>query len=414
MKLKINYEKEIIIRVLMIILFCSFTVLSTYTWGRYLMLGCLAFIFILDASQQHFMYKITISRFVLTVAFFAFYALISSLWATDAADAISKARTLFELLLMIFVVEHYYREHKDPLAELFLVIKWSSFIVVIYSFLFYGMETLIAIAAAEERMENEYANINTIGMLAAVGVVIQLEELIRKKRWSWSAAFCIPSVFLLALTQSRKALLIFLIGFFMVFFLHNTVDKELKKKVVKICFATLVAVGFVYLLLSLPVFEGTMIRMKTMLASFTGVGLVDSSTILRHQLTAIGWQQFIKTPVLGVGIGNPHHLALMHLRRDAYLHNNFIELLAGGGLVGFAIYYSMYAYLFVTFWRQRKNKNVYFTLCFTIMTILFFMDYGWVSYYSKINYMYLLLYFLEAEALKKGSFDATSGSVVSL
>ena len=396
----------------MVMLFCSFTVFATYSWGRYIMIACVVAIFILDSIKKRFKYKLIFGQFLVITALFALYALISALWAENPSDSIAKGKTLFEIFFMIFVLYNYYDSNQNSVSNLLSLIKWSSFIIVVYSMSFYGVGNLIAMAAAEGRMDNTYANVNTIGMLAAVGILIQIDEIIREKKFKISVLLCIPSVLLLSLTQSRKAFIVLLLGFAMIFILRNVSSENLGKTVLKIVISLIVLIVLLYFILSLPIFSGMMNRMDKLIASLTGIGKVDTSTKLRNLMVEVGWEQFLKNPVLGMGIGNPHILAAKYLGKDAYLHNNFIELLAGGGIVGFSIYYSMYAYLFINFWRYRNFKNKEYILCFTIMFLLFFMDFGRVSYYSKINYIYLMLYFLEVEKLKKNAKESMLGRYI--
>lgn len=390
------------IYVLMILLFCSFTVLTTYSWGRYIMIICIAGIFVLDGMRNRFKYKYkcVTGRFLVTIMLLSMYSFVSAIWAEDASDAMAMGRTLFEILLMMFVVYNNYYRKEDNVNEVLSIIKWSSFIIVIYSILFYGMDNLIKMVAMEERLENAYANVNTIGMLAATACLIQVDEIIREKKFKWSGLLCIPAVIMLAITQSRKAFIVLLIGIAMVFILRNIDSKDFRKKVIKVLVTIVIVGSILYLMLSLPVFSGMLERMEGVFAVFSDVGKVDSSTRVRTKMLAIGWEQFQRTPLFGMGMGNPHLLAAAKIGKDAYLHDNFVELLAGGGIFGFAIYYSMYLYLFMNFWKYRKNKNSEYIICFVIMLVLFAMDYAMVSYYNKSRYIFLMLYFLEIRALK--------------
>ena len=84
-----------------------------------------------------------------------------------------------------------------------------------------------------------------------------------------------------------------------------------------------------------------------------------------------------------------------------YLHNNYVELLAGGGIVGFAVFYSMYGYLIVNFIRKRRVAEPMKNLCIIIVVLLLVMDVALVSYYSKDLYFILMIPFLEIDKLSK-------------
>ena len=131
------------------------------------------------------------------------------------------------------------------------------------------------------------------------------------------------------------------------------------------------------------------------------MGKVDHATILRNTLRALGKESFLKHPIGGVGIANPHIIVWERLNYDAYMHDNFIELLCGGGIVGFCLYYVMYAYLFKQLWRYRdvdKSRVAFFSIWLGLMLI---MNYGMVTYYSKLQNFYLMIHFLNVHELKR-------------
>lgn len=390
-----------IVGLFVILLLCSFTVFVLYSWGRYVMLACIAGIFGMTAVQQQWRYKLRGGYYIPMVAALAAYAFIGALWAIDPADAMASGKTLFEMTAMLLILYSWYHERAAAVGELLNVIKWSSFVIVSYAILFYGMDTLLMMAAAERRLQNGFANVNTIGMLAAVGILIQLDESLRERRMTLPLLFCVPSLFLLAMTQSRKALLMLLGGLVMIWLMRRRKGTTVRESLARLLLTAVAIAAVLYMLLSLPIFAGVAERMNDMFMGFIDSKAADRSTRLRLEMIAIGWEQFLKTPLQGIGMGCPHHLVIAHMGSDCYLHNNFVELLAGGGLIGFSLYYAMYIYLFVRFWKYRQCQNRYYIICLVLMLLLLVMDYGTVSYYSKMRYVYLLLFFLEAEQLKK-------------
>lgn len=403
MQLKFNTNINKIINLIMIVLFCSFTILTSYSWGRYVMIGCVLVIFCMQILRDGGHYKLFVSAFCIIMVVFVLYTLMTAIWAENPNDSVRMARTLLEMVVMLFVLYNCYCGNAVGVNDLLRCIKWSSYIITVYSIVFYGIDYLLMAVESEIQIHNAYANINTIGMLAAVGVVIQVEEIIKNKKWKWEGVFCVPSVYMIAFTQSRKALLLLLIGIFLCFILHYLESPNPLKALGRIV-TILIVLTFVFnILFSLPIFSGMMNRMNQLFASFTGNGKVDSSTLIRNQMIEIGWAQFLKTPFFGMGINNAHILSNEYLDKDAYLHNNYIELLAGGGIIGFVIYYSMYIYLFFWFWKLRRYKNSEYVICLVIMVLMLLMDYGMVSYYVKIRYIYLLVFFLEVESLRKNA-----------
>ena len=105
-------------------------------------------------------------------------------------------------------------------------------------------------------------------------------------------------------------------------------------------------------------------------------------------------------------MGSGHLVAWKYLNKYFYLHNNFAEVLAGGGLVGFTIYYSIYAYIFVSFIRYRKYSTMETAVCATLLVMALVEDYANVTYYSKETYFYLMLGLLETERLRRSCRDS--------
>ena len=384
-----------------ICLISSITIFTTYTWGRYVLMGGLAAILLCGIARGRGKYRFRIEIYFVLILVFIAYTAVSGLWAINASRAIEKTKTLLEILLMVFVLYNHYRQHDDGVKMALQDIKLSSFVIVIYTLLFYGVAQLMLMAMAEDRLDGEFANVNTIGILAALGTIIQLDEWIGKKKFSLWVLFCVPSLFLIAVTQSRKALVMVGMGLALILWFRNINSGNFFKTLFRLILYVGIGVAVVSFILSLPVFSGIMLRMETLLNSFTGEGKVDSSTLVRQEMVEIGIQTFLKYPFFGVGIGNSNELVKLYLHHDAYLHNNFIELLASGGIVGFLIYYSMYIYLIVQFWKYRKQKNDQYVICLTLMLVLLAMDYGRVSYYAKTQYIFLMTMFLQTNTFQK-------------
>ena len=126
-----------------------------------------------------------------------------------------------------------------------------------------------------------------------------------------------------------------------------------------------------------------------MVEAFTGTG-GDSSTIVRLMLVDIGWDLFHQSPLIGVGIHNPsvYTYSIFGIE-NYYLHNNYIELLAGTGIIGVVTYYSMYVYLVYNMLRYHDLHSNEYVMVFILLMSQLVMDMGLVSYESK---SYLLLH----------------------
>lgn len=397
-----------LIFVLTIALFALFILFDTYSWGKFAFLGLSALILLLGAGMNHGKIAFRFTPYVLMNILFIGFVLLSSLWAINFSDSAVMARTLFRVFICAYAMYITYL-HTPELNETVLLkaVMWAGYIVAIYSLTFYGLDEIIAAGSdANLRVDSGFANVNTIGLACALSCVIQmnLRSLRPKDHFFPSAFFMIPSVVIIAATQSRKAL-VFLIAGILGYAVVKAQEsrKNILVKIGKILLGVFVLGLAAYWILQLDLFNGIRERMESMLNAVSGNGRVDHSTILRNQLKDLGLEWFLKYPVGGVGIGNPHILASQYYSFDAYLHDNFVELLCGGGLMGFCLYYAIYVYLFRQLWKYRKvdpQRVAFFALWLGLMLA---MNYGMVTYYSKDQNFYLMIHFVNVENLKRKS-----------
>lgn len=222
------------------------------------------------------------------------------------------------------------------------------------------------------------------------------------KKIPYDLVLCVPMFLMMLATQSRKAFVMLVLGLAAVFILDENIRKNWKK----ILRRSLIALGGMLLLLllmsELDIFSGIYNRLLDMLAALFGTGAGDESTLDRVKMLRFGWEIFLENPFFGVGFGAPHVLVVQNgiYDQDAYLHNNFIELLAGGGIVAFVLFYAMYAYILVEMYRSRTYANDARLLCFILIAIQVAMGWGYVGCYSKETYFYLMVFFLEARQLR--------------
>ena len=162
---------------------------------------------------------------------------------------------------------------------------------------------------------------------------------------------------------------------------------------------SLVVVFLGYILAESGLFGGTIYRMTRLFDAFTGGDNADSSSLLRAYFRELGFEQFLKTPILGMGMGNAR-LLVHHMGKDCYLHCNYAELAANGGIVGLFLFYWIYFYLL----KQEKKFMVVdklSVLIFLLLLLQIVMDYGVVSYYSKRTFFMLMIFVLHYKRMSK-------------
>ena len=398
MKLSVDKLAENLIWILTVFILVTYLVLETYTWGRYAYLGASLAILLLSAYLHRGRIRIRVVPYYGFMLLFIGFTALSSLWALNMADSISKAVTI-TLILICNMMLYVHYQYEDDVEKLLRAVMWAGYIVAIYAISFYGLDTIM-LATAGQQVGNEFSNIINIGMIIAISCAIQIHEW-QYKRHRWCVVFMVPCIIVVAALQSRTALIMLGIGVFLTYFVKHNENKNAIIRVVRIIFLLMLVFGTIVVLYSLPIFDGVRNRMDRMIAGFLGEAGADNSTLVRQNMTALGWEWFLKHPIGGIGIGNPHILAGRYLTRDTYLHNNFAELLCGGGIIGFCSYYGMYVYLFANLFKYRAVDVEHFEICVVLLIMMLASDFGGVSYYYKPQWFYIMIHFINIACIKR-------------
>lgn len=141
--------------------------------------------------------------------------------------------------------------------------------------------------------------------------------------------------------------------------------------------------------------------MLTLLGNASGLD-VDMSLNERNFYMESAIELFKENPILGYGGNNfMSYMRNVEYSHVAYSHNNYTELLATLGVVGFTIYYSFWGYIIVKLYKRYNtiNDNKYLLL-FIINMIIVLMDYGNVSYFNEFNIVLLIISYINLKINK--------------
>lgn len=398
MKVSLSTIIDKVVWMMTVFLLVTFLIFQDRPWGRYAFLGVSVLIALLAAVNNGGILRVKLQAYYGFVLLFLAYMVINSLWAWNFSDTITKVKTVAQILLCSAAVYIYYQD-KDDMHALFMAVMWSGHFVTLYTILFYGLDYLTSIVG-EERLGTEFTNVNSIGMVAALACVLQVNELMHKRN-IWATVMVIPAVFMIAASQSRKALIFLILGVFCIYIVNTVLRNGNLKSFIRIACFAVIAVVCLRLVLQLPIFSGILERVDSMLAYWTEPDEADGSTMFRQQMIEVGITWFKKYPIGGVGIGCPHILSWEYVGKNSYLHNNFVELLCGGGILGFVAYYVIYLYLFVNLFKYRHGDHELFAVGVVWLALMLIMNYGMVTYYTKLQWYYLMFHCLNVNCLKK-------------
>lgn len=398
---KVNYINFFnrIIWILTIIMFASLIIFEQYTWGKYIFLVLSILIFVID-NLIHRGSKIRFGPFQVMFGLFILYCLTTSIWAMKPSNAISFSITLIYIYICLFLIEPHYARPTN-ITKFLSAIIWASVIIAVYTIIFYGLDNLISSSKSYDiRLENEFSNINTIGIFCALGVVLQFERWVYNKKFEASIPFVFISFFVAACTQSRKAMLLTVLSFVIIVILKNYDKKKIANSATKIIASLLVLIIIIYIIFKLEIFSGLNQRLEQLFYFVSGSGDADSGSLKRKYMFDLGMETWKKYPILGIGLNCTRIIVMNTIGMDSYLHNNYVELLCATGIIGFFLYYNMYIYLIINLVKNRNKNKRYFILGCTLLAISLMLDFGMVSYYSKFWTLLLMFQFINVYNLK--------------
>jgi len=378
------------------LLYLSFVVFSNDAMGVYFMVALVLLIFALNAAHSKQPIFTRIGLFHRYMLWISLYCFVSALWAWNPDYAVEKGLTIFELLIAFSLLYECYKN--SGVDRLLTIIMWGGFFLSIYTFFFYGIDNLQDTIEEGERLENGFANINTVAMTCSSSIIIAY-YLFKKRLNVLDILLCLPCLLVVASSGSRKAFVMLVAGVIALSVFYSNSKKKNSNKLLTIIGYVFMIIAVSFFIAKSGIFAGTIERMDEMMPSLTGKSEADSSSMIRAYYRYIGFEQFLKTPILGIGIGNGVLLALQHTGRFCYLHCNYAEIAACGGIVGLYIVYWIYFKLIKMELRYvKKDPAAVMMLIFLFMNLI--MDYGSVSYYGKETYFMFMIFCIHYDSLK--------------
>ena len=309
---------------------------------------------------------------------FAVYCVISLLWSYNMSVAYRQLITQAQLiLLLIFTYMAVMKnvEIKDYLDAVYIA-GWGmvAFAITRYG----GLDNYLAVMEEGARMGSEITNENLFGLVFSNAALAAVYYLIFHKRKVDIVSIAVFTFFALS-SGSKKAALLIVLGVLGIVAVKNGIKKIYKTVIV----GAIILIAATYVL-QLPYFETINTRLEEYFS-----GELNDSDENRQQLIAAGIRLFKKRPFFGYGLDNFRVAAVT----SVYSHNNFIEVLVSGGVVGFALYYAMYVVPIckIFFGKLRKFawQNKEYLMLFILVAMQLAFSYGMVQLYNKNTYILL-------------------------
>lgn len=370
-----------------------FTVALNSDWKSYSIIWWGSVAFFVGVFLLHRNAKFTYERkYTLWMISFLLICMTSIFWAPSKTQVVGVMKNMIVSTTILFMIRSYITCN-DDVHRIMHILLAAITINAVYLLLL-NKTALSSIDVntntTSNRLGSEGAwNANSIGMMMSIAFVFFLYYFRTEKKTFAKFLYGFLGflmIFVALVTGSRKALITVIIGAVT----YLILDSE-GKRIRSLFLVIAVLLGGYYLVMEVPYFYSIVgWRMEAMLAKFTGVGEVDHSALIRGEFINAGMEVFTKNPVVGVGLDCFRIFNAQITGYPWYAHNNYVELLADLGLVGFSIYYGGYLFLLKKFIRNIKDRSSTTKILFTIYICTLINGYGAVIY-SDFLYLALLM-----------------------
>ena len=371
-------------------------IVTIFIWGGneekviYSTLACLIPTSLITIYMLNIKYVYFPKSYCFLILFYLF-CLASYFWAKDQeASWVAVTRTL-PLLIIFSILLYNYIITSNQIAFLLFTVYLAGIVLALVTIFTQpgGITGYFILLAIGYRIGDNINNVNLIGLAVGTSAIISIYYLLYNKKWIHIITFPICTIVALG-TGSNKAFLLLVIGTFLMIALHNTTGHSLKI-LYKLTLSIALVIALSVMILQLPMFVSINKRFTGAIAAFSGVGDVNEATAERITLSKVGLEQFLKSPLIGIGVKNSGVITLQAIGTKTYLHNNYVELLAVVGIIGTLLFYATIISILI---GLIKNIRLHDNLSLAIAVIFIcwlVLQVGYVCYYDKITYVYFAL-----------------------
>lgn len=227
-------------------------------------------------------------------------------------------------------------------------------------------------------------NSTYIGQISGIALYLSMMIYLSKKK-SKAIFYAVFFTFMILISATRKVLFIILIAYIAVPYLYNKRKNFIKLiSSIILCFI-LVFVGYKLITGISFLYNLIGVRIDNVIEVLVKGETTEASFNTREKLVEKGIQAFEKKPITGWGLDNFRYVIN---NGGYYAHNNFIEILVSGGLVGFIIYYLKYVYLILETFICKNKKLTEDYLDIKVLRVLLItliiLEYWQVTYYYRL------------------------------
>lgn len=382
-----------VVRYLLAIYIMSAILISYLPGGSNISQGIgiiLAFVFVIQLFAKRDGLSLPQELFVF-ILFFA-YSLLGGFSARNVSTFVQSEFTLFQLVIFAVIA---YKILSTRLGIALAVKAFVFGVLISTGFAMAGIDF-----SSSSRVGSLLVNPNLYGLSLLFGVIFGVYLLLISvsKRWKLFYFLLLPLFsYQIFCTGSRKAalgLMAFPVIFFLLYASRRFVHRPVRVVVIAVILVG-VLISLLGFLQSSPFYRRMQNLQQVLILRSTktvGEGSIQERAAF-YQAAFRTWQDH---SLLGVGTNQFRFYASDYIPglRVTYSHSNFMEILADFGLIGFLLYYSIYALIFrnlFRLWRMRLTRRdaLIRDILISFITIFVVSELAWVTYSEKLVWIVL-------------------------
>ncbi len=253
-------------------------------------------------------------------------------------------------------------KEKADWHRFFFVSLGASLVISFYSLL--QIMGTLDIHQGDDRIDGTMGNATYLAIYLVFHVFLALFFFFKSKNIWWRAVLALLvlfELFIIYKTATRGAILGFLAGIMVLGVVSSIWSKGLVRKLSLAVLAVAITIPITFVFVK----DFSFVRNSDVLTRFASISFNETTTQSRFLIWNIAYQSWKERPVLGWGPENFVYLFSKHY--DARLwkqepwfdraHNVFFDWLTATGIVGLAVYLSIFAALFVVLFKLLKQKH---------------------------------------------------------
>lgn len=336
------------------------------------------------------------------------WSLMSFLWADHAVWIQVYNMTVCLVITFCFMETVNTKEKLDYFAHVYVVSADILCLLVIATGQFsFGQN-------ADRLGSDITGNANIFSSLLMVSSVFASWLLVFKKKTVtkfFNAASLVFLLFMMASSGGRKTIIAVVICL-VYFYITKDRDNAIRSAGNILKAATGIALLY-FAVMKIPMLYETIgFRFEQLFSLAKGGTSKVSSDSIRKQMIEIGFEAWLKKPVVGYGLDTFKYYNLQVTNHFYYAHNNYIELLYDLGIIGFLLYYCFVGKILANLVKIKSDSDRYKELGIGLIIEALIFDIGGVSYYTitiQIILCFAFICFRLNKKDKQGVAEGTTG-----